>query len=442
MAVPHIQSAEIEGGADAGNLARIGNNCIFRTYLPRLSRPRRARSDPLPIDDAELNLMQVNRMGVVGEVMNVPKFRRAGLWVFGDRIVPSLRDGLLPAHDTQEHRYWAERLLVVFQLIECELADAISRKRCRRLRQCQRRRHQRGIAAGKRFIDIETHHLSGRVLISDIEIGSRLAPAKRLIRPDVEKKEAAAGESGEIDDAVDAFRRRDQKLGTGDGLLQEAAVGADLPELQVRGCLRRGSDNEPQDEEAAAAGIEDAQSVAAWLHRQLWPRIAVDDDRVGEELRIPDGRHIAVRAIRGRCLVEEESGGRIEERAVGIEAAVLNHEGAFMVVVRQGVPVEIVRAATEQVKAGEAGIYVDTGHTEYMVVKPEGGCRLVVVVVEGSRTGQPRSVALLVKLLAEGVVPGTDPCVIARDVDGIGQEPCFGIAVALVRRMAAMQMRH
>src|SRR5512132_1962847 len=166
MAVPHIQSAEIEGGADAGNLARIGNNCIFRTYLRRLSRPRRARSDPLAIDDAELILMQVNRMGVVGEVMNVPKFRRAGLWVFGDRIVPSLRDGLLPAHDTQEHRCWAERLLIVFQLIERELADAISRKRCRRLRQCQRRWHQRSIAAGKRFIDIETHHLSGRVLIS------------------------------------------------------------------------------------------------------------------------------------------------------------------------------------------------------------------------------------------------------------------------------------
>jgi hypothetical protein len=68
-AVPHIQSAEIEGGADAGDLARIGNNRIFRASLSQLRRPRRARSHPLLVDDAELNLMQVNGMSVVSEVM-------------------------------------------------------------------------------------------------------------------------------------------------------------------------------------------------------------------------------------------------------------------------------------------------------------------------------------------------------------------------------------
>src|SRR5512134_3003664 len=53
------------------------------------------------------------------------------------------------------------------------------------------------------------------------------------------------------------------------------------------------------------------------------PCAAVGDDRVGEELRVPDRRHVARAGpdVRAGETVEELATVRIEERAVGVERA-------------------------------------------------------------------------------------------------------------------------
>src|SRR4029453_7929877 len=160
-----------------------------------------------------------------------------------------------------------------------------------------------------------------------------------------------------------------------------ATFGTDLPERQ--------SVAELEEQEARVTAVEEAEPVAPLLDLKEGPGLAVDDHGVAKELRIEDRRDVARAAVTG--LVRDERdiqvglGGRlmqlleegpivgIEQRAVGVEGAVLDGDRDLVVLgpgrIAQGGrrPWEdagalVARAAAEQVEAGRPGIDVGAGH--------------------------------------------------------------------------------
>ena len=71
--------------------------------------------------------------------------------------------------------------------------------------------------------------------------------------------------------------------------------------------------------------------VAPLLHRLERPGVAVDHDRVAEELGVPDRREVGVGDVRAGDPVEERARVRIEERPVGVERAILDGDRDLVV---------------------------------------------------------------------------------------------------------------
>ena len=113
---------------------------------------------------------------------------------------------------------------------------------------------------------------------------------------------------------------------------QEAALVADLPDLDARDVA------EVEDQEARLAAVEEAEAVAALLDGLERPGVAVDHDHVAEELGVPDRRN-SVSGMYGarRCPSKNARRVRVEERAVGVERAVLDGDRDLVVgLVRAG----------------------------------------------------------------------------------------------------------
>ena len=110
---------------------------------------------------------------------------------------------------------------------------------------------------------------------------------ERLVRSDVAQDVAAFRHVGEVHDQVGALRQTQQQPvavvgGQVHGGRQEAALVADRPDLHTRDLA------EVQDQEPRLAAIEKPEPVAAALDGVEWPCVAVDHDRVAEELGVPD----------------------------------------------------------------------------------------------------------------------------------------------------------
>ena len=183
--------------------------------------------------------------------------------------------------------------------------------------------------------------------------------------------------------------------------------------------------------------------IPARLDLQLRPGAAVDHHGVAEELRVPDRRDVAGRDVGAGEVVEERAAGRVEQRAVAVEASGPGRpRGARSSGCRAGRPAagparqhprgQIRGAAAEQVEAGRPGVDVDPGHAQRVVVVPHGGGALVVLVLEHRRARRPP------RCQRAWNWPGTprrsvpDPGIAGGDVGGVGQVPGLGVAVALL----------
>src|SRR5829696_6325501 len=211
---------------------------------------------------------------------------------------------------------------------------------------------------------------------------------------------------------------------------QEAALVADLPQRQPVG--------EAQNQEARVAAVQEAEAVASLLHVERGPGGAVDDDRVAEELRVPDRRDVA-RAAAGRIGHERDLQlGRVEafeecavvgvgQRAVLGEGAVLDRDRDLEVVqarrvaerrrrTREDALHGVAGSAAQQVEPGRPSVDVGARHAERVVVVPQRPRALVVVVLEHSATGRPRLMKLPLSLGLELAVSGASQGVPGRDV--------------------------
>jgi hypothetical protein len=98
--------------------------------------------------------------------------------------------------------------------------------------------------------------------------------------------------------------------------------------------------------------------------------------------------------------------------------------------------------APQQVKAGRAGVHVEPGHPQGVVVEPHGGGPLVVLVLEDGSARRPPLVGLGLELGPELLVEAADPGEAGGNVGGGGQIPRLGEPVALLGAVAPVQVGH
>ena len=183
-------------------------------------------------------------------------------------------------------------------------------------------------------------------------------------------------------------------------------------------------------------GVEDRRDVAAAA-----PAGAVGDER---DVEIWLG---------GRLVepLEERSVVRVEERPVGVERAVLDRDRDLVVLdsgrvagrwrrAREDAADCVARAPAQEVEAGGAGVDVRARHPDRVVVVPHGRRGLVVGVLKDGAARRPRLPVPRLGLRPERVVVRADGGVAGRDVVRRGQKPGLGKAVALLARVAAMQV--
>jgi hypothetical protein len=70
---------------------------------------------------------------------------------------------------------------------------------------------------------------------------------------------------------------------------------------------------EIEDEEPGLAAVEEPKPISPLLDHLERPRIAVGDERVAEELGIPDRRELTVRDVVAGDAVEEPPGVGVEQ---------------------------------------------------------------------------------------------------------------------------------
>lgn len=155
---------------------------------------------------------------------------------------------------------------------------------------------------------------------------------------------------------------------------QETAVAADLVERATVG--------KSENQCTSAATVEQSKAVLSFEDIEEGPDFAVDDHGIAEEFGVPDrwdiGRSEWVCVIGPGITIEVFSGGGVEEAAVGIEAAVLDSEWNF-----ECTAWEIETGfdfIADQVEAGESGVDIQPCGAHGVVMVPERGGGLIVVV--------------------------------------------------------------
>src|SRR4029453_4928689 len=102
-------SGAVVGPFHPRDLAGVGDDRVLAARLPRLRAASRT-TEGLPLEHLEQDLVDVDRVGVLGEVVQLPDLGRAQCRVLGDPIVPPERDALVAGNRPQECKAWPERL--------------------------------------------------------------------------------------------------------------------------------------------------------------------------------------------------------------------------------------------------------------------------------------------------------------------------------------------
>ena len=91
VAVPDIQTGEIEQRFDPCDLSRVRNHGVLEARFPVFWRAGNA-VERLTIDDLKLHFVNVNRVSVFREVVYLPDFDGVQGRILCDRIPPSFGD--------------------------------------------------------------------------------------------------------------------------------------------------------------------------------------------------------------------------------------------------------------------------------------------------------------------------------------------------------------
>jgi len=155
---------------------------------------------------------------------------------------------------------------------------------------------------------------------------------------------------------------------------QETAVAADLVKCPAVG--------QCENECASTAAVQQSEAILGFKDIQVRPDFTIDDHGIAEEFGVPDGGYVSggygVSAVGAGIAIEIFAGCGIEQAAVGVKAAVLDGERNF-----KGSSREVQGGfdlVANQVEAGESGVDVESGGAHGVVMVPECGRGLIVVV--------------------------------------------------------------
>src|SRR5262245_17644009 len=81
--MPHIEARKVKFCLYSRDLTRVCDHDVLVTCLPALRRPRRSTAKALPAHYLKLHLMDVDRVGVLGKVENLPHFHGIRLGILG-----------------------------------------------------------------------------------------------------------------------------------------------------------------------------------------------------------------------------------------------------------------------------------------------------------------------------------------------------------------------
>jgi len=468
--VPDVLSGLREGGLDAGHLLGQGQDGVLPALLPGRRRLRRGALlqadlvtvdvDRLPVHHLERNLVDVNRVGVHGHVVDLPDLGRADGRVGGDGVHPHLGHGVPGAgavplggsgvhalSNRAEQRGGRAAVVAVLQQGEPSGHGGGRQRGDRGQPEVPRRSRGVGLGGGDHP---ELQHHPGGGGVGRLEVGSGDAAAVGLIRPHVAERVRAGRDPGEVDDQVGALGRDHQQPvavlgGEVDRGGQQAALVADLPHGHA------GEVAEVEDQEARLAAVEHPEAVAPAFDLLVGPGAAVHDERVSEELGIPDRWGVRVGDVGAGLVVEECAGVGVEQRAVRIERAILDRERNVAAVARPGGAVLRCRAgqdgrltgarvddlavaagaAPQEEESGRAGVHVQPGHPERVVVVPDRRGPVLVRILGDGEARAPGDAEPARGPAGEEVVPRARAGV-AAEVGGRGQVPGLRVPVALV----------
>ena len=88
--MPHIESRAVIEGFDSRDLSWVGYERILQARLPGL-RPARCAAERLTGEHLELHLVDVDRVGVLGEVVDLPQFDGSERDLLRDWRIPPQR---------------------------------------------------------------------------------------------------------------------------------------------------------------------------------------------------------------------------------------------------------------------------------------------------------------------------------------------------------------
>src|SRR5215218_7595490 len=104
VAVPDEEAGTVERGLHAGDLTGVGDDGVLAgSRLPGLRAADGSVLDLLAVDDLEQDLVDVDRVRVLGEVVQLPHLGGAHGGVLGDRVVPAAWNAF-PANERAEQR--------------------------------------------------------------------------------------------------------------------------------------------------------------------------------------------------------------------------------------------------------------------------------------------------------------------------------------------------
>ena len=183
------------------------------------------------------------------------------------------------------------------------------------------------------------------------------------------------GQPAEVDQDIGALPGAQQQRVQRHCGIEQPGVGADLEERQHRGAGGQG-----HAVEAGVGAVVEVEAVQGLIDVQVGPDLAVDHGHIAEELRRPQ----PVRA--------DGAAVGVGQGAVGVELLVLQDEGELVLADRQPErPARLARVqvVADEVAAGQAGVDVEAGDAQGVVVVPEvAGLLGVAVGVAVAAAGQ------------------------------------------------------
>jgi hypothetical protein len=127
VAVPDEETGAIERRPDARDLARVGDDRVLAgACLPSLGATHCTGRDILSVHDLEQDLVDVDRVRVGGEVVQLPDFGRTDGGILRDRVVPAAGNADTCCERAEQRLLGPERFSV--QAVETTLpSDSLTR---------------------------------------------------------------------------------------------------------------------------------------------------------------------------------------------------------------------------------------------------------------------------------------------------------------------------